>query len=194
MGTSYLGQMRSKVDNARAMFMCITFAILRVSQSARTSSPEFYSSSHVPPLLWKVGQVSTRALLFKDDQFVSVFLCALRTAIHVAWLGRTKSSIIQFAALLGSRKEGEVGGKKTGTGQVWMKQKQNLACTLIHILPLFHLFVAAKRSLASNTPLQDHTVLWLAGIIFSNCCTVFTLTPSILSSQLTFLLIVTVQY
>lgn len=40
-----------------------------------------------------------------------------------------------------------------------MKQRQNLACTLIHLLPLFHLFVAAKRSLASNTPLQDHTVL-----------------------------------
>lgn len=64
MGTSYLGQMRSKVDNAKAMFMCITLAILNVSQSAGTSSPEFYSSSHVPALPWKVGQVSTRALLF----------------------------------------------------------------------------------------------------------------------------------
>lgn len=47
---------------------------------------------------------------------------------------------------------------------------------------LFHLFVAAKRSLASNTPLQDHTVLWLAWIIFSYCCAVFTLTLSVLTS------------
>lgn len=63
-GTIYVGQTRSKVDNAKAGFVRITFATLNVSQSARTSSLEFYSSSHVPALLWKVGQVSTRALLF----------------------------------------------------------------------------------------------------------------------------------
>lgn len=63
-GTSYVGQTQAKVDNAKAVFMCITFATLNVSQSARTSSLEFYSSSHVPALLGKVGQASTRALLF----------------------------------------------------------------------------------------------------------------------------------
>ena len=63
-GTIYVGQTRSKVDNAKAVFVHITFATLNVSQSARTSSLEFYSSSHVPVLLWKVGQASTRALLF----------------------------------------------------------------------------------------------------------------------------------
>lgn len=63
-GTIYVGQTRSKVDNAKAVFVRITFATLNVSQSAGTSSLEFYSSSHVPALLWKVGQVSTRALLF----------------------------------------------------------------------------------------------------------------------------------
>lgn len=64
MGTIYVGQTRSKVNNAKAVLVRITFATLNVSQSARTSSLEFYSSSHVPALLWKVGQVSTRALLF----------------------------------------------------------------------------------------------------------------------------------
>lgn len=63
-----------------------------------------------------------------------------------------------------------------------MKQKQNLACTLIHLLPLFHLFVAAKRSPAGNTPLQDHTVLWMAGIIFSSVFT-FTINISVNSSS-----------
>lgn len=47
-----------------AAFARVAFATLNVSQSARTSSLEFYSSSHVPALLWKVGQASTRALLF----------------------------------------------------------------------------------------------------------------------------------
>lgn len=104
MGTSYLGQMRSKVDNARAMFMCITFAILRVSQSARTSSPEFYSSSHVPPLLRKVGQVSTRALLFKDDQFVSVFLCV---CVHSGRLFMWLDLVEQRAALYNLQAQGK---------------------------------------------------------------------------------------
>lgn len=63
-GTSYVGQTRAKVDDAKAAFTSIAFAPLTVSQSARTSSLEFYSSSHVPALLWKVGQASTRALLF----------------------------------------------------------------------------------------------------------------------------------
>lgn len=58
------------------------------------------------------------------------FLCVLGTAIHVAPLCRTKSGIIQFAALpiAGREREreekkekGEVG--KIGTGQAWMKQR-----------------------------------------------------------------------
>lgn len=177
MGTSYLGQTRSKVDNARAMFMCITLAILNASQRARTSSPEFYCSSHVPALPWKVGQVSTRALLFLRwsvcqcfSMCVSVCMCACAQDSYSCCSTRWKqrAALYNLQALPEERKRLE-NRDRTSVDETMTKSGLfSNSFTSSFFLLLLHILVAAKRSLASNTPLQgSHCTLGWCGLFLA---------------------------